>query len=207
VTVPVRHPEVDQYLRALDDAVRPLPRRERDELVMQVTEHIHAALPPQPTGADVRNVLDGLGSPADIAAAAGVKARTVRRGAREAFALVLLVTGLPPLIGWVVGLGLLLWSPLWSARQKLLGALVWPGGWFFAFVFGLLLPTGAGSTISCVSSAGQFAASCTTTHSGPPAWMPALIVAALFLAPIFVAAYLWREAGRRSATYELAATP
>jgi hypothetical protein len=25
--------------------------------------------------------------------------------------------------------GLLLWSPLWTVRQKLLGILVWPGGY------------------------------------------------------------------------------
>jgi len=190
---------VDQYLRALDDAVRPLPRRERDELVMQVTEHIESALPSQPTEADVRNVLDGLGSPADIAAAAGVRAPVVRRGAREAFALVLLVTGLPPLIGWVIGLGLLLWSPLWSARQKLLGVLIWPGGWFIVFVFGLLMPTGSSSTVSCHSSPGQLGGICTTSHSGLPAWVPGLVLAVVFIAPVLVATYLWREAGRRSA--------
>jgi hypothetical protein len=73
-------------------------------------------------------VLDALGPPADIVAAARPDHVPARRGAREVLALLFVVTGLPPVLGWLVGVGLLLSSPLWSVRQKLLGVLVWPGG-------------------------------------------------------------------------------
>lgn len=193
------HPTVRSYLNALDEAVRPLPRAERDDLVAQVMEHIDNALPDDPTDADVLNVLDELGTPADIAAAAGVEPVTARRGAREIFALILLVLGLPPVIGWVVGLGLLIWSPLWSARQKLLGALVWPGGIFGAFLVGLLLPVSSTNTASCGSTALQPSVeSCVSVSSGPPAWVAPVVLAVVVIAPLVVAAYLWRAAGRRS---------
>jgi len=194
------HPTVRSYLAALDDAVRPLPRQERDDLVASVMEHIDNALPPEPTEADVLNVLDELGSPEDIAAAAGVQPVRARRGAREVFALILLVLGLPPVIGWVVGLGLLIWSPLWSARQKLLGALVWPGGWFGAFLFAFAIPSGTSGTASCTFRSGQRAESvCVTMHSGPPGWVTGLIFVVFLVGPLLVASYLWREAGRHSA--------
>jgi len=193
------HPAVRSYLQALETAVRTLPRHEREDLVLQVMEHIDNALPPNAGEADVRNVLDELGSPEDIAAAAGVQPVRVRRGAREVFALILLVLGLPPFIGWVVGLGLLIWSPLWSARQKLLGVLVWPGGWFAVFIFGFAFPVGAGHATACSYRPGQSIPDCVTTSSGPPGWVAPLVLIVLFTAPLLVAAYLWREAGRNSA--------
>jgi hypothetical protein len=197
------HPLVAGYLRSLDGAAKVLPRRERDELVSEIRGHLDEALSPEASEADVRNVLDSLGPPWDIVAAAGGQQVTVRRGAREVFALLLLVTGLPPIIGWVVGLGLLIWSPLWTARQKWLGALVWPGGWLGAFI-AVSLPAGGGSSINCTGaaygSAANAAAACVTTHTGPPAWVPALILGVVLALPILVASYLWRAAGRASAT-------
>src|SRR3954447_7529560 len=105
------HPLVGGYLRSLEGAAKVLPRRERDELVGQIRTHLDEALPPDASEADVRNVLDSLGTPWDIVAAAGGEASAVRRGPREVFALILLVTGgLPvPILGWFVGLGLLIW--------------------------------------------------------------------------------------------------
>ena len=200
MTVALTHPLIDDYLRALGGAVRDLPRRERDELVAQVREHIDTALPADASEADVRNVLDGLGSPRDIAAAAGVRPPTARRGAREAFALVLLVLGIPPFIGWVVGLALLLWSPLWTARQKLLATLVWPGGWFGAFLFFFALPVGQQSRTACESSITNPVTRCTAaTSSGPPGWVPIVVAVVFFTLPLVVATYLWREAGERGA--------
>jgi len=208
------HPLVDDYVRALEAAAQSLPRRERDELVSQIRDHIDEALPLEPTEADVRNVLDQLGSPYDIVAAARPdqpSAQPARRGAREAFALILLVTGIPPVIGWLVGVALLLWSPLWSGRQKLLGALVWPGGFF-----GLLLVLATPVSVSgnhCATAvihgrgtpgngfATEHAVSVGTCSSSsvvhPWVWVPIATVAVL--APLLVAAYLWRAAGRRSA--------
>ena len=200
MTVSVMHPAVRSYLQALDTAVRTLPRKERNDLVEQVTEHIDNALPPNASEADVLNVLDELGTPEDIAAAAGVQPVRARRGAREIFALIFLVLGVPPIIGWAVGVGLLIWSPLWSVRQKLLGILVWPGGFFGAFLFAFALPVRSSGVQTCNFDAAQFTQHCVTTgSSGPPGWVAPLVLIVLFAGPLVVASYLWRAAGRNSA--------
>lgn len=200
-----QHPLVDGYLRSLDGAAKVLPRREREELVGEIRAHIDEALSPDSSEADVRNVLDSLGTPWDIVAAAGGQPTTVRRGPREVFALLLLVLGgFPvPILGWFVGLGLLIWSPLWNTRQKLLGALVWPGG-LFSLLFIAAIPN---STSGCVSESGfttpngsTVVQSCTTTAHTYSAWVWAPVLILLVSLPIAVAIYLWRAAGRRSAS-------
>jgi hypothetical protein len=65
-------PLVDDYLRRLDAAASALPAHQRDELVSQIRDHLQEALrqtPPDDTAA-VRNVLERLGPPEEIAAAA-----------------------------------------------------------------------------------------------------------------------------------------
>jgi hypothetical protein len=191
------HPLVEGYLRSLDGAAKVLPRRERDELVTEIRAHLDEAVPPGASEADVRNALDALGAPWDIVAAAGGEAKGVRRGPREVFALLLLVTGLPPFIGWFVGLGLLIWSPLWTTRQKWLGALVWPGG-LLGLVFTFALPASSSSVTLCSGSTAHAVTTCTTSGGGMnPLWWIVITLAAA--APICVAAYLWRAAGRRAA--------
>ena len=202
------HPLVEGYLRSLDGAAKVLPRRERDELVSEIRAHLDEAVPPGASEADVRNALDALGAPWDIVAAAGGEAKAVRRGPREIFALILLVTGgIPlPIIGWFVGLGLLIWSPLWTTRQKWLGALVWPGGWFGVILLVTIASSSGGAT-GC-SSGGTFITpsgsnqvvmtGCTTTTHSTPLWE---FLPLTFLAiglPILVAMYLWRAAGRQA---------
>jgi uncharacterized membrane protein len=204
------HPLVEGYLRSLDGAAKVLPRRERDELVGEIRGHLDEALSPDASEADVRNVLDSLGTPWDIVAAAGGQTTTVRRGAREVFALILLVTGgFPvPILGWFVGLGLLIWSPLWNVRQKLLGALVWPGGWFGLLFLAAIPASFSGNSTLCGSS-GNFvtstgsndvvATSCTTTAHTMPIWEVVPLALLAFGLPVLVAIYLWRAAGRQSA--------
>jgi hypothetical protein len=104
---------------------------------------------------------------------------------------VLLVTGLPPVLGWLVGVGLLLWSPLWSGWQKALGILVWPGGYVTLLAFGVM------SSGSCSSRPvpAREVRGCVT--SGPPMWTFVALAVAV-IAPLVVAAYLYRAAGRRS---------
>jgi uncharacterized membrane protein len=93
----------EDYLRRLDDAARRLPRREREELLGRVREHVAEGCPQDATEAAVRTVLDELGTPEDIVAAAQAERPPVHRGVREVFALILLVTGLPPILGWLTG--------------------------------------------------------------------------------------------------------
>jgi uncharacterized membrane protein len=65
-------PLVDDYLRRLDAAASALPAHQRDELVSQIRDHLQEALRQTPPGdtAAVRNVLERLGPPEEIAAAA-----------------------------------------------------------------------------------------------------------------------------------------
>jgi hypothetical protein len=184
------HPLADEYLRRLEHEARALPRREREELIAEIRDHLNAGLSPEATEADVRNLLDALGSPADIVAAAQPERPPIRRGAREVFALILLVTGLPPILGWLAGVGLLLWSPLWTVRQKLLGILVWPGGYVAVLAAPVTLskvqacpmPLGGDASIECVTA-------------GPPLWWIVTLVVVV-VAPLVVAVYLYRAAGR-----------
>ena len=65
-------PLVDDYLRRLDAAASALPAHQRDELVSEIRDHLQEALRQAPAGdkAAVRDVLERLGPPEEIAAAA-----------------------------------------------------------------------------------------------------------------------------------------
>jgi hypothetical protein len=190
------HPLADDYLRRLERAARSLPRSDREELLAQIRSHLDAGLTPDATEGQVRNLLIELGPPEDIVAAAGPDRPPARRGIREIAALVLLVTGFPPVIGWLAGLALFMWSPLWSGRQKLLGALVWPGGLVVAGGSVGLMAARPGGCSTDVPNAAQVTTTCTS--AGPSAW--SVVAIALFLvAPVVVAGYLYVVAGRRSA--------
>ena len=90
------HSLVEQYLRRLDTAARSLPRQQREELMAEIREHLSTGLAPDATEAEVRNLLDDLGTPSAIIAAAQPDGPVVKRGAREAFAVVFLLLGFPP---------------------------------------------------------------------------------------------------------------
>ena len=65
-------PLADDYLRRLEAAASALPVHQREELVSQIRDHLQEALRQTPAGdkAAVRNVLERLGAPEEIAAAA-----------------------------------------------------------------------------------------------------------------------------------------
>ncbi|MDG6107396.1 hypothetical protein Daura_49970 [Dactylosporangium aurantiacum] len=69
---------VNDYLRAVEQALDGVPASRRDELLADLSDHIAAKLaetravaspaPPEVAEAEVRSVLDLLGDPADVAA-------------------------------------------------------------------------------------------------------------------------------------------
>ncbi len=65
-------PLVEDYLRRLEAAAWALPAHRRDELLVEIREHLAEALRQVPAGdeAAVRSVLERLGSPEEIVAAA-----------------------------------------------------------------------------------------------------------------------------------------
>jgi hypothetical protein len=207
-TTTTTHPLVDDYLRRLERAARVLPRSQRDELLDEIRSHLAAGLDDAHgevndandanygTGAtdvseaDVRNLLDALGDPADIVSAAGPDRPPPRRGATEILALVLLVTGLPPVIGWLGGAVLAVSSRLWTTRQKVLAIVVWPGGWAATLLF-TLGQWSRGETCDLDGT--------NCTSSGMPYWL-AVTLAIVFVVvpPVIVAVHLYRAARRRA---------
>lgn len=189
----------DDYLRRLTAAAQVLPRAERDELVAEIREHLALGVSSDATESDVRNLLDELGAPEDIVAAARgpqPAARPAKRGIREVLAVVLLVTGFPPIIGWLAGVVLLLSSPLWTGRQKLLGVLVWPGG---LSMLGAVAFITVGRVQACSVSSTPTSSVTNCTGSGQSLWQVFFTIVVI-AAPLLVGAYLYRAAGRAADT-------
>ena len=124
-------PLVDDYLFRLEVAGRALTPDRRRELAGDVREHIDAALVSEGNRdpATVRNVLDRLGPPEEIVAAEGGPAPAGAApmaspgrawGALEVASILLLFPGaiVLPVVGPLVGIGLLWLSTAWSTRVK-----------------------------------------------------------------------------------------
>jgi uncharacterized membrane protein len=127
-------PLVDEYLNRLDIAARALTPDRRRELAGDVREHIDAALVSEGNSdpATVRNVLERLGQPEEIVAAEGGPGPAAAEvaapvaspgrawGAIEVAAILLLFPGaiVLPVVGPMVGIGLLWLSTAWSTRVK-----------------------------------------------------------------------------------------
>ncbi len=152
------HDLIEDYLRRLDAALGDLPRERRVEILEEIREHLHVAV--AESGGDelaVRNAMERLGDPQDIAADARARfgVPTRRAGTREVLALVLLlVGGFFAGIGWVVGVVCLWTSTMWRTRDKILGTLLLPFGLAASVVFfGLaaVIPVSCGATGSAVT--------------------------------------------------------
>lgn len=190
-----RH-SVEDYLDRLDRELADLPAVRRRELVDEIRGHIAEALAstPDPSEADVRNVLDRLGDPSDIAAEARERFEVQRvapawwEWAAVALlpfgGLLIAVVGFWGVLGWVIGAILLLASPIWSRRDKVLGLLLFPGG--LALPWGLLVGTGEVCTSSIVN--GRSVQSCSGFSMPPALGIPVLLI--LVGTPLAVAAHL-----------------
>jgi uncharacterized membrane protein len=139
-----RHHEVGEYLRRLQRSMGDVPAERREEILAEIEEHIAELLAENPaeTEADVRNVLERVGDPEDIAAEARerfeiipvTRFRRPRASWTDIAAVTLLVLGSLMIVllsrpeGMIVAWGaatVLLWlSDVWSARDKILVTLV-----------------------------------------------------------------------------------
>jgi HAAS domain-containing protein len=190
---------VEGYLGRLELELLDLVPERRREIVDDIRAHIadERGGIQNETDADLMNLLDRLGDPAEIAAAArdgqpkAAPPPAGRVGAVEILALIL-----TPII-WPAGVVLLWASSAWTTRQKLLGTLVVPGGYpaLFFFVLPILFlhPLLAGVCVSGSDSSGNVTA---TTCTGPEWWQYALAVGVLgfglaaLVAPVAVGIYL-----------------
>jgi hypothetical protein len=186
---------VDDYLKRLRRELAGLPRERRRELEQEISEHIaeaRATLSAQ-NEAEIRTLLDRIGDPADIAAAArerfGLQPR--KAGWKEITALILLPIGglILPVLGWFIGVVLLWVSDAWSTRDKLIGTLVVPGGLLLPLGLGLGLGFMAGGASGCETAVGT---ECPPDSGESNTWNIALLVV-LLLAPLVSVVYLARH--------------
>ncbi len=223
---PVTDPIVAEYLQRLDRAGAVLPPDRRTELVQEIAHHIEQARADGSARDEVsvRTLLDRLGEPDEIVAAAREEGDDVpappagfdtvpqhgfdtvpqygfrRPGTpREATAVALLTIGsIVPVLGWLVGVGVLWSSMRWRTREKILGTVIVPGGPFAALWLGLVA---GGSTETCASAASASDTSTTCTHSGfsfSP-WVGLPLLGFCVVAPVAVAIYLYSLAMARAA--------
>lgn len=211
---------VDDYLARLADAAQVLPPGRSAELVSEIREHIAASMSGG-TGADeaaVRTMLDRLGDPAGIVAAAveddppehpsNPKPHQGRRSGigLEVGAVVMLTVGsFIPVIGWLVGVILLWSSGLWRRSEKLMGTLIIPGGPGLLLTLGgavALMAIPAGSCVTAAStdpSGPQVTAAEVCTGSALPQILGIAVLLIVLLAPIVVAIVLLNRARARAA--------
>lgn len=138
------HPMAEDYLDRLVGEAGLLPDQDREDLVLEIRGHLEAGLSGEATEADVRNMLDDLGSPADIVAAAAAEteagppftrtaASTAARGPAvspwgvlEILAILGLTVGtfLVPIVGPLAGLILAWVSSRWTRTEKLVATVL-----------------------------------------------------------------------------------
>jgi len=188
---------VDRYFERLERELADLPPQRRHDLMEEIRDHVDQALAAEtdPSEADVRNVLDRLGDPAEIASEARERSGLRRASASwtDWAAVVLLPFGgllifVPFLgvlgaMGWVAGAILVLISRVFSGRDKAMGILLFPGG--------LLLPLTllvAGGQVCTETTVGARTATCTGFALSPILGIPLLIV--LIVTPLLVAVRL-----------------
>lgn len=185
---------VDAYLDRLEAELVGVPRSGRREVLDEIEAHIaeaRAALPADDeTG--VRNLLERLGDPAEIAAEVRERygVQPPRTTWREIGALVLLPVGglVIPFVGWFAGVVLLWVSDAWSSRDKVIGTVLIPGGLVGpAFLF---LAAGTGSGSVCHSS--TFPGGPEQCTGGVQTW-PSVVLVLLIVVPLATEIYLiWR---------------
>jgi uncharacterized membrane protein len=198
---------VDDYLEQLDSELAELPRLRRKEIVEEISEHIAEARAgfPERGEADVRNLLDRLGDPAEIAGEARERfdVQPKKSRALEISTLLLLLVGgvVLPVIGWLIGVVLLWVSDAWDGRDKLIGTLIVPGGLLLPVAL-LTMATSAGSgcstPVSVVGGSGPETAPC-IDGSGGIDILSLIAVTVLLIAPLLTTAYLARRMRRPTA--------
>jgi uncharacterized membrane protein len=207
---------VDDYLERLHRAAASLPPERRGELVEEIREHIETARAEgqASTEAELRDLLDRLGDPEEIVAAAreegdpllappppSAPAVVYRRpgiGLEIAAAVLMTVGSIVPVIGWAVG-AILAWSARrWTVGEKLLATLVVPGGPFLALYLASRA-TQTCMTSTSVDSTGvqsEPITQCTGVAFPPYVGIPLLIL--WLVLPFVVAGLLLTRARRRA---------
>jgi len=135
------HPLAEDYLGRLEALAHALPAQDRHELLTELRGHLHAGLPEGTTDAEVRNLLDDLGAPEDIVAAATAESGTAappgatrpggapltqRWGVVEVITVLALTAGafIVPVVGPLVGICFAWASARWTRREKVVATVL-----------------------------------------------------------------------------------
>ncbi len=215
---------VSEYLQRLERAAEALPPDRRTELTAEIAEHIASARSAGAAAneAAVRSLLDRLGNPEEIVAAAlddearayyGVahlpittpSAIEVKPSAtHESWAVAMLTIGsIAPVIGWLVGVFLLWTSRRWHWWEKLIGTVIVPGGpgvalWMSVFVTNTEVCGSSNRVQVHPETFHDTTTSTVCTTTGPPQWLLLAIFAFVLVAPIVVGVYLYKVARGRA---------
>ena len=120
------------YLNRLRRASAALPAAARAELLDDISAHLTETIGPGADEIQVRQALDELGTPEEIAAEAvaesGAPARSSGDRLYDVATVLLLLLGnfVVPVLAWIVGVVMLWNGPRWNTSQKWIGTLVWP---------------------------------------------------------------------------------
>ena len=165
------HPMIERFLADLEVSAAGLSVDDRFELISDIRGHLDEALPPDATDEQVSAVLTSLGSPADIASAAGIAnwpppsvasapqpfvKPEPRIDTKSMFGLLGMGIGwlILPIIGPIIGAVLIATSDRWSRTRKTIGIV--------AMLPLALLPI-AGASLTIVMRSDSVA----TVESGP----------------------------------------
>jgi uncharacterized membrane protein len=205
---------VERYLKHLEVELDDLPRDRRSEIVDEIAGHIAEARAglEHETEADVRNILEGLGDPADIAEDARERfevkppapLQPYRPGWMEVGALIMLFIGglIVPFFGWVIGVILLWLSNAWNVRDKVIGTVFVPGGLgFLVFLFFFTASLSSSGPTSCESDpvTGKFNCVDSASSGGFVHALIVVLLLALIVAPIITIGYLMYRLRRQPA--------
>lgn len=198
MTTDTLHPLAAEYLLRLRRAGRGLPAGRRHELIAEIEAHLSEAIDPNASDAQALTVLDRLGEPeAIVAAETPDRGELPERGGTHEWAaiILLLLGGFIFGVGWLAGVILLWSSRAWTARDKLIGTLVIPGGLAAGLLIGLIVSGSAHKTICRGVPGGPVR--CTSVAAGqshPSVALGIAVLVVLVLAPIATSVYLARRA-------------
>lgn len=102
------HPVAEQYLSDLKAAAKVLPRQQRHDLVTEIESHLAEVVHAASSEAEIRNLIDDLGSPHEVVDAARPSASSTR-GNAGVTALALGIVAL--LAAFLIPLGLIVAVP------------------------------------------------------------------------------------------------
>lgn len=189
MTAPYASQIVDGYLARLRAAASALLRQEQDDLVELIAEHIaeaRSALSHE-TDADILNILDRLGSPEELVDDAEGQPAQVQPVARRAGLLEIGALVLLPFL-WPVGVILPWASGAWSWKDKLIGTLLPPGGYFSFLWLGVAyLGVGCGTSTRSINA---HVVTHSTCGSSLAATVGIILFLALLILPIATGIYL-----------------